>query len=104
MAQIREIKCPHCGEWTMWQGNVDDRCLNCDQFIEPNRFSREVERRVNKQLLKEDGYFFVKPTDSELKREVKGFFKGLSWVVISLQVLFFIFVTAIIVIISILPG
>ena|ERR1700749_5073376 len=104
MTQIREIKCPHCRQWTIWQGDVDDRCLNCGEFIEPNRFSREVEQRVNKELLKEEGYLYVKSTDGEIKREAKGFLKGLSWVVISLQVLFFVFVSALIVLISLLPG
>lgn len=104
MTQIREIKCPHCRQWTTWQGGVDDRCLHCGEFIEPNRFSREVEKRVNRQLLKEDGYLHTKPTDGELKREAKSFLRGLSWVVISLQVLFFVFVSALIVLISLLPG
>lgn len=104
MAPIREIKCPHCGTWTMWQGDLDDRCINCGEFLEPKRLPHEVEKRVNKELLKEDSYLFIKPADGEVKRKAKGFLKGLSWVVISLQVLFFVFVTALIVLISILPG
>jgi tRNA(Ile2) C34 agmatinyltransferase TiaS len=60
MTQIREIKCPHCGEWTMWKGQVDDRCFFCDEFLEPQRFSREVEKKVNRELLKENDYLFIK--------------------------------------------
>jgi len=70
----REIKCPHCGEWTMWKGGVDDRCINCGEFLEPRRFSREVEKKINKDLKKEDDYFAIKPTDSELMRMIKSFF------------------------------
>ena len=104
MTQVREIKCPHCGEWTMWQGGLDDRCLFCAEFLETRQFSREVEKRINKQLLKEDDYLFIRPGDGPVKRLFKRTLNRLRWVTISLQVAFFIFVTAIIVAISLLPG
>src|ERR1700709_667804 len=71
LSQVREIKCPHCGEWTMWAGKVDDRCLYCDGFLEPQRFSREVEKKVNLELLKENDYLFVKPGDGAFTRWIK---------------------------------
>ena len=101
MSQIREIKCPHCGEWTMWTGHVDDRCLFCDEFLEPQRFSREVEKKINTQLLKEDDYLFIKPEDGPFKRLCKQFLNGLRWWAYYLQIAFFVFVTAILVLLSI---
>jgi len=104
MTQVREIKCPQCGEWTMWQGGLDDRCLFCGCFLESRKFSREVEKKVNLELKKEDDYLFVRPGDSGVKRWFKRSLNRVRWVVILLQIAFFIFVTAILVIISLLPG
>ena len=104
MTQVREIKCPRCREWTMWQGDLDDRCLFCGEFLEPNRFSREVEKKVNKQLLKEDGYLFIRPGDSPVKQWFKRLLSRARWIVILLQIAFFIFVTLMLVAISLLPG
>jgi phage FluMu protein Com len=104
MSQVREIKCPNCGEWTMWAGDIDDRCLYCNSFLEPQRFSREVEKKVNKELLKENDYFFIKPTDGPLKRELKTFFNSIRWWVYYMQLLFFIFISLLLVLISLFAG
>jgi hypothetical protein len=104
MSQIREIKCPQCGEWTMWQGEVDDRCLFCGGFLEPQRFSREIEKKISKELLKENDYFFIKPTDGPFKRRLKGFLGSFRWVAYYLQIIFFVIVTILLVILSLLPG
>ena len=102
MSQVREIKCPHCGEWTMWNGNVDDRCLFCDEFLEPQRFSREIEKKVVTEVKKENDYFALSPADSHLKRRVKLFLNSVRWMAVYLQIAFFIFITAIIVLVSLL--
>ena len=104
MTQVREIKCPHCGEWTMWQGDLDDRCLFCGDFLETRRFSREVEKKVNKQLLIEDDYLFIRPGDGLIKRWFKKSLSRLRWIAIFLQIAFFLFVTILLVLISLLPG
>jgi hypothetical protein len=104
MTQVREIKCPHCGEWTMWQGDLDDRCLFCGEFLETRQFSREIEKRVNKQLLQEDDYLFIRPGDGPVKRWFKKLLNRVRWITISLQIAFFIFVTLVLVAISLLPG
>ena len=104
MAQVREIKCPHCNEWTLWSGHIDDRCLYCNGFLEPRKFSREVEKKVNKQLLLEHDYFFIKPTDGPFKRELKSFLNSIRWIFYYLQILFFCFVSLILVLVSLLAG
>jgi predicted RNA-binding Zn-ribbon protein involved in translation (DUF1610 family) len=101
---VSEIKCPHCGEWTMWQGRVDDRCISCGEFIEPNRFSRDVERRINKELKKEDDFFAIKPTDGQLTRWIKAIFNSLRWGAYYLQLALFAFITLLLVLLSILTG
>jgi hypothetical protein len=104
MSQIREIKCPHCGKWTMWNGDVDDRCLYCGEFLEPQRFSREVERKISTELLKENDYFFVKPGDGTFKRWCKQFLNWLRWWAYYVQIAFFIFITLLLVLLSIFAG
>ncbi|HEY4323743.1 MAG TPA: hypothetical protein VGN20_07145 [Mucilaginibacter sp.] len=104
MTQIREIKCPHCGEWTMWTGAVDDRCLYCDEFLEPQRFSREIEKKIGKELTKENDYFFIKPTDGLIKREIKSFLNSFRWLIYYLQILFFIFISLLLLILTIFAG
>jgi phage FluMu protein Com len=104
MTQIREIKCPHCGEWTMWTGGVDDRCLNCNEFLEPQRFSREIEKKIGKELTKENDYFFIKPTDGLFKREIKQFLNSFRWLVYYFQILFFIFISLLLLILTLLAG
>ena len=101
MGQVREIKCPHCGEWTLWNGNVDDRCLYCGGFLEPQRFSREVEKKVNRELLKENDYFFIKPTDGLIILWCKRFLNSLRWLAYYVQIAFFLFVTMLLVLLSI---
>ena len=88
----------------MWKGNVDDRCLNCGEFIEPQRFSREVEKKINKDLKKEDDYFALKPSDGPFTREVKYFFNSLRWMAYYVQLIFFAFITLLLVLLSILAG
>ncbi len=102
MSQVREIKCPHCGEWTMWNGHVDDRCLFCNEFLEPQRFSREIEKKVVTEIKKEDDYFALSPADSYVIRRIKLFFNSFRWMVIYLQIAFFVFISAIIVLVSLL--
>ncbi|MBS1532458.1 MAG: hypothetical protein JSU01_19300 [Bacteroidetes bacterium] len=99
-----EIKCPHCGQWTMWQGDVDDRCINCGEFLDSRRFSREVEKKINKQLKTEDDYFAIKPTDGELTRMFKGFFNFFRWSAYYVQLVIFVFVTILMAIISLLAA
>jgi hypothetical protein len=101
---VSEIKCPHCGQWTMWQGHIDDRCINCGEFLERRRFSREVEKRINKELKEEDDYFAIKPSDGQLTRWFKTFFNSFRWGVYYLQLIIFTFVTLVIFVISLLAG
>ena len=100
MSQIREIKCPHCGEWTLWNGDVDDRCLYCGQFLEPQRFSREVEKKIAAEVKKENDYFAIKPTDGPVTQRIKGSLNSLRWLIYYLQIAFFVFITMLLLILT----
>ena len=104
MSQVREIKCPHCGQWTMWDGKIDDRCLHCDGFLETRQFSRDVERKIRDDARREKSILIIRPEDGLLKRLGKRLLNALRWWTIIMQILFFVVVTIIIVLISILPG
>jgi hypothetical protein len=84
----------------MWQGEVDDRCLYCGEFLEPQRFSREVEKKVNRELLKENDYLFIKPGDGDFIRWLKTGLNSARWFAYYLQIAFFIFVTGLLVLVS----
>jgi hypothetical protein len=104
MSQVREIKCPHCGKWTLWQGDIDDRCFYCDGFLETHQFSIQVEKKIRKEVIVENDYFFVNPDDGFFKKWAKIIFNRLRWGLIYFQIAIFIVVTLIIVLISFLPA
>lgn len=35
-----EMKCPHCKQWTEWEGKLHDRCRQCDQLLEEEKINR----------------------------------------------------------------
>jgi len=57
----------------MWNGQVDDRCLYCGGFLEPQRFSREVEKKINLELLEENELLFHKTRRQPYKTLVQTF-------------------------------
>ena len=63
-----------------------------------------MEKKINKQLKEEDDYLFVGPGDGTIKRWFKRSLNRVRWIVILLQIAFFVFVTCLLVIISLLPG
>src|SRR5438045_9410545 len=95
-----EIKCLHCGKWTLWKGEGDDRCLFCDEFLEPQRFSREVERKIASEVKKENDYFAIKLTDGPVIKRIKLFFNSFRWAVYYLEIAFFIFITMLMLLLS----
>jgi hypothetical protein len=88
----------------MWQGKVDDRCLYCGEFLEPKRFSREIEEKIIIQIKKEGDYFAIKPTDGPVKKQIKSFLNAIRWLVYYLQLALFGFVTLLLLLLSLLAG
>ncbi|QJD94518.1 hypothetical protein HH214_00845 [Mucilaginibacter robiniae] len=102
MSKVSEIKCPHCKEWTLWRGGVDDRCLYCGGYIDPQRFSREIEKKIRAEVVEEKDIFFIKPNDGWLRRKTKQFLNAMRWYVYYFQIVFFVFVSLLLVLISLL--
>lgn len=100
MSQVREIKCPHCDKWTLWNGDLDDRCLYCGGFLEPQRFSREIERKISNEVKKERDYFALRPTDGQFLRRIKLFFNSFRWAVYYVEIAFFVFITLLLILLS----
>jgi ABC-type multidrug transport system permease subunit len=88
----------------MWRGDVDDRCLYCNGFLEPKRFSREVEKKISKELLKEADYLFINPTDSLVQKTYKRFFNWLRWWAFYVQIAFFAFISLLLVLLSLMAA
>lgn len=49
----QELKCPHCGQWTIWQGELHDRCRHCNKLLEQEKISRMEEKERKKQVAAE---------------------------------------------------
>ena len=75
MSVKREIKCPHCNEWTLWRGEIYDRCLYCGEFLQNEDFTKKVENEIREQVKEENDIFFVKPSDSEFIGVSKRFLR-----------------------------
>ena len=88
----------------MWAGHVDDRCLYCGEFLEPKRFSREVEKKIRDEVKTENDYFYIKPGDKGLIRRFKVFFNSLRWWAFYLQIAFFAFISLLLVLLSLATG
>jgi hypothetical protein len=87
----REIKCQHCGQYTLWLGNDYDRCLYCNEFLQNHEFILKLENDIVTQVKEENDLFHINPEDSRLKRFSKRFFRKLRKVVVITQGLFIAF-------------
>ncbi|MDR6782350.1 phage FluMu protein Com [Pedobacter africanus] len=49
----REIKCPHCCQWTVWQEQLQDRCKHCNGLLEQEKINK-IEALASQRKLKEE--------------------------------------------------
>lgn len=50
----REIKCPQCGMWTIWNERLSDRCTHCNELLELkklNKLAIMAERKAAEEQL-----------------------------------------------------
>jgi len=90
----QEIKCPHCHEWTLWRGHIDDRCLYCGEFLEIEKFTKSVETKIEREVKEESDFLFVRPQDSEFVRKLKDNLRPVRTVFYYFQIGFVIFISA----------
>jgi len=63
-----------------------------------------VEKKISKELLKENDYFFIKPGDGPVKRDLKAFLNSFRWFAYYLQLLFFVFMSLVLVLLGLFAG
>jgi phage FluMu protein Com len=71
----REIKCPKCKEWTLWRGEIYDRCLYCGEFLQNEDFIIKVEKDIRTQVKEENDLFHIKDTDGKFTIKSKRFLR-----------------------------
>lgn len=104
MNPVSEVKCPHCREWTLWRGHIDDRCLYCGSFLDPQRFSREVEKKIRREVVTENDLFYIGPHDGPVRRYLKQRLNGMRWLLYYVQLVFVTFISLIMLLLSLLAG
>jgi hypothetical protein len=100
----KEIKCPHCKQWTLWGGNLHDRCLYCNGFLETDRFTVEVEKKIRNEFRTENDPLFINPTDTPNMRHVKTVLQFLRAWLSYLQIAFFTFISLLLLILGIIAA
>lgn len=97
MSQVSEIKCPNCGEWSKSTDKVDEKCMNCGEYLEPERLSHESEKRLLAGADKTQSYYLIKDSDETIVQLFKLFINSFMWGSYYTMLLFFIFITALLV-------
>lgn len=104
LSNKQEIKCPHCHEWTLWRGRIDDRCLYCNGFLKVEDFTKSVEIKIKKEVKREDDFLFIRPEDSEFKKKLKTTLLPIRNMMIYVQVGFAVFISALLWIIGVISA
>ena len=102
MSAKREIKCPKCKEWTLWRGEIYDRCLYCGEFLQNEDFIRKVEKDINVQIKEENDFFYILPTDGKFKIKMKKFLRKFRKIFVFAQVALIAFMSLLLWIIGLL--
>lgn len=90
----QEIKCPHCHEWTLWRGHIDDRCLYCGEFLEIENFTKSVETKIQREVKAENDFLFVHPEDSPFIQKLKTNVRPIRTAIYYAQIGFVVFISA----------
>ncbi|MEX8546325.1 MAG: hypothetical protein V5804_01875 [Mucilaginibacter sp.] len=104
MTNKQEIKCPHCHEWTLWRGHIDDRCLYCGEFLEVENFTKSVETKIQREVKKEADFLFVREEDSPFVKKLKTRLRPIRTAFYYAQIGFVVFISALLWLIGILSA
>jgi len=97
MSQINEIKCPSCGKWCTWTNKIDERCPNCNSYLNPGRLQYVETNRINAEREKQSSYLVIKDTDDPLVQMGKQFVNWLRWATFfGISVIYFVIAIAVI--------
>lgn len=85
-----EKKCPHCGEWTLWTGDMNDKCTHCHEELlkEENQALKVKEEKMRKleYNFKEKFPFVVKEDDNMAVKAIKQVGYGIYFIFMSIMV------------------
>lgn len=66
-----EKKCPHCGEWSSWDQDLNDVCDHCGKPLGGIDLIYKEKRAAQEKASEEQWVFFIKETDSEFVKKAK---------------------------------
>ncbi|SHJ25980.1 hypothetical protein SAMN02745146_2652 [Hymenobacter daecheongensis DSM 21074] len=70
-------KCLHCGGWSAWQQQPDDRCEQCTELLDPQAQHRaEEQAAIARQPVSQFMLIEIKPTDGLVLRVFKYAIRG----------------------------
>ena len=95
MSEISEIKCPSCGQWNAWTDKDDDKCASCGEYLEPERYVRAEKTKIQDAKM---NYLVINETDENIVQIGKIFVNGLRFGSYLGAAVFFVFITALIVV------
>jgi len=82
-------KCNHCGQWTVWDHKLTDRCQHCNELLQPQLAQEKEEWKARIVNEKKDDFFTPKDTDGPFMlatRRVAFFFHlifgAIAWIFI----------------------
>jgi endogenous inhibitor of DNA gyrase (YacG/DUF329 family) len=92
-----EKKCPHCGKWSKWTTNINDKCEFCGNSLSGRDLEYHENRQKDIQANKEQWIFHIKETDSK-------FIAGLKKVGNFFYTIYMAIITFLAALIAALPG
>jgi hypothetical protein len=104
MSQVSEIKCPHCHEWVQWSGKVDDKCTNCNGYLEPERYRYESEKKLTEDTNKKKDFYVLRDSDETITQLFKMFVNSFRMGSYYVMLLFVIFIAVLISIFGLLAA
>ncbi len=85
-----EKLCPHCKSWSAWDGHIDDKCQNCDEFLKHHERIQIAELAEKRRKLefnfKEKFPLTIKETDNIVVKMLKHTAYGVYFVFMSIMV------------------
>lgn len=82
-------KCPHCGQWTIWNNKLDDRCTHCNTLLNQRRLAEIELHHKREEEHKAKDLYRIRETDGPMmivwRRILLVFhliFGGISWLLI----------------------
>lgn len=86
----QELKCPHCKQWTAWQGQLYDRCNNCNALLEEekiNKLNKLAAKKEAQEALAQARIAKQNPTVRKISNYAATLFIGIILSIITVVVL-----------------